>query len=197
MSNAGKTTLAAASSGLLFGAGLVISGMTDPAKVLGFLDFFGNWDGRLMFVMGGAIAVNAPLTWWIRRRHAPVLQPSFRIPVSHASWRDQIDMPLVLGSALFGIGWGLSGYCPGPAIVSVSSLVDGSLAALTFTSSMIVGMAAFAGWERRRTEPKSNADGSDADGYEADGYDDAASNTARSPRASLPQSLNASNRSRT
>jgi uncharacterized protein len=154
VNNNGKTTLAAAASGLLFGMGLVISGMTDPAKVLGFLDFFGEWDGRLMFVMGGAIAVNAPLTWWIRRRRAPMLQPSFRIPMSHAPWHTQIDAPLVLGSSLFGVGWGLSGYCPGPAIVSVSSVLDGSSAALTFTLSMIAGMAVFAAWERRRAVPK-------------------------------------------
>jgi uncharacterized protein len=152
MSNTVKTTLAAAAAGLLFGAGLVISGMTDPAKVLGFLDFFGEWDARLLFVMGGAIAVNAPLTWWIRRRRAPVLQPSFRIPVSHAPWRSQIDAPLVLGSALFGIGWGLSGYCPGPAIVSAPSILDGSLGALTFTLSMAIGMAGFAFWDRRKAE---------------------------------------------
>lgn len=143
-------TLVAAASGLLFGSGLVLSGATDPAIVLGFLDFFGEWDARLMFLMGGAIAVNAPLTWWIRRRRAPILETRFRVPVSHAPWRAQIDAPLVVGSALFGIGWGLSGYCPGPAIVSVSSILDGSLSALTFTLSMVLGMAAFAAWERRQ-----------------------------------------------
>lgn len=150
MSNTVRTIFAAAASGLLFGAGLAISGMTDPAKVLGFLDFFGEWDARLLFVMGGAIAVNAPLTWWIRRRPGPVLQPSFRIPVSHAPWRSQIDAPLVLGSALFGVGWGLSGYCPGPAIVSMPSVLDGSLGALVFALSMAIGMACFAVWERRK-----------------------------------------------
>lgn len=151
MNDVRKTILAAAASGLLFGAGLALSGMTDPAKVLGFLDFFGNWDGRLMFVMGGAIAVNAPLTWWIRRRRAPLLQPTFRVPVSHGPWYRQLDIPLVLGSALFGVGWGLAGYCPGPALVSVSSVLDGSLAALTFTCAMIAGMGLFAAWERRNT----------------------------------------------
>lgn len=148
-------TLAAAASGLIFGAGLAISGATDPAVVLAFLDFFGDWDARLLFLMGGAIAVNAPLTWWIRRRRAPLLQPSFRVPVSHAPWRAQIDAPLVIGSALFGVGWGLSGYCPGPAIVSVSSVVDGSLAALTFTLSMVLGMAGFAVWERHQSDARS------------------------------------------
>lgn len=140
--------LAAAASGLLFGAGLAIGGVTDPAKVLGFLDFFGEWDARLLFLMGGALVVNAPLTWWIRRRRTPLLQPSFQVPASHAPWRSQIDAPLVIGGAVFGVGWGLSGYCPGPAIVSVSSVVDGSLAALTFTLAMVFGMAGFAVWER-------------------------------------------------
>lgn len=158
MSDSAKTTLAAAASGLLFGAGLVISGMTDPAKVLGFLDFFGDWDARLIFVMGGAIAVNAPLTWWIRRRRAPLLQPTFRVPVSHGPWYAQIDGRLVLGSAVFGIGWGLSGYCPGPAIVSVSSVVDGSLAALTFILAMIAGMAVFAVWDRKKSNSTASAD---------------------------------------
>lgn len=151
MNNPRKTILAAAASGLLFGAGLALSGMTDPAKVLGFLDFFGDWDGRLLFVMGGAIAVNAPLTWWIRRRRAPLLQPTFRIPVSHAPWYAQLDTPLILGSALFGVGWGLSGYCPGPALVSVASVVDGDLAASAFTLAMITGMGLFTAWERWNT----------------------------------------------
>lgn len=150
MNATGKTIVAAAVSGLLFGTGLLISGMTDPAKVLGFLGFFGDWDARLLFVMGGAIAVNAPLTWWILRRRTPLLEPSFRIPSYTARWHEQIDAPLVLGSALFGVGWGLAGYCPGPAIVSAASFVDGHVRALVFILSMIAGMALFTAWQRAR-----------------------------------------------
>lgn len=154
MTRVGKTLLAAAVSGVLFGAGLAISGMTDPAKVLGFLDFFGNWDGRLLAVMSGAIAVNAPLTWWIRQRRAPVLQPHFRIPTFSGPWHSHVDAPLVIGSAMFGVGWGLAGYCPGPAIVSSSSLAEASSAALVFTFSMIVGMATFAAFGSRKASGK-------------------------------------------
>ncbi len=97
-------------SGLLFGAGLVLSGMTRPDKVIGFLDLTGDWDPSLAFVMVGAIGVFAFAAWAARRQTRPVWAPSFQWPT-----RKDIDARLLLGSALFGLGWGLAGYCPGPA----------------------------------------------------------------------------------
>jgi uncharacterized membrane protein YedE/YeeE len=123
-------TLAA---GLLFGAGLVISGMTDARNVLGFLDVFGPWRPELMGVMGGAVVVHALLLAtirWARRGH---LAPA---GLEHDR---QIDAPLVLGAAIFGIGWGLSGYCPGP---SITALGFGAPAPVVFVATMIVGLLA-------------------------------------------------------
>lgn len=139
-------------SGALFGAGLVVGGMTDPSKIFAFLDFFGDWDASLMFVMGGAIAVNAPLTWWLRRREKPILQASYSIPASSAPWRSQLNAPLLVGAALFGVGWGLGGYCPGPALVSLPGVVDASSMtnALTFTLAMIAGMMAHSVYDKQR-----------------------------------------------
>jgi uncharacterized membrane protein YedE/YeeE len=116
-------------SGLLFGAGLVMSGMTLPAKVRGFLDFSGGWDPTLAFVMGGAIAVHFTAYRLIRGRAAPVLAPSFQIPT-----RRDIDGKLLVGAALFGLGWGLGGYCPGPAMVSLTS---GAPSVLVFVAAML------------------------------------------------------------
>ncbi|WP_431025688.1 DUF6691 family protein [Halomonas sp. H5] len=104
-------------AGLLFGLGLAISGMTDPARVLGFLDIAGAWDPTLMFVLGGAVLttfIGYRLVW---RRGAPLVGNAFRLPT-----RQDIDARLIAGSALFGIGWGLSGYCPGPAFASLGGL---------------------------------------------------------------------------
>ncbi|MGY4314478.1 hypothetical protein ACVWW1_003805 [Bradyrhizobium sp. JR3.5] len=98
--------------GLIFGAGLLISGMTDPQKVLGFLDLFGAWDATLAFVMAGAVAVSATGFAIARRRTAPAFSARFLWPD-----RNDIDAPLVGGAVLFGIGWGLAGICPGPALV--------------------------------------------------------------------------------
>ena len=125
-------------SGLLFGVGLIVSGMTHPAKVQGFLDLGGLWDPSLGLVMGGAIAVTLPVFQWIqRRRKAPPMN-------------GPIDRRLVIGSVLFGVGWGLSGFCPGPALVSASA---GSGEALVYVLTMGVGMLignCFGGSDRRR-----------------------------------------------
>jgi hypothetical protein len=127
-----KRNLAALLAGLLFGVGLLISGMTQPAKVIGFLDLAGDWDASLALVMGGAILVHAPLSRLILRRRSPLLVPAFSMP----TLRD-IEPRLVGGAALFGVGWGLGGYCPGPAIVSAGS---GAPGAIVFLVAMTVGL---------------------------------------------------------
>jgi uncharacterized membrane protein YedE/YeeE len=125
----------AGAAGALFGAGLLVSGMTHPTRVIGFLDVTGRWDPSLAFVMGGAVLVYAiALRWVRRRRQSPWFEIKFHLPT-----RRDIDPPLILGAALFGIGWGLGGLCPGPAIVSAAS---GSLAALAFLAAMLAGMYA-------------------------------------------------------
>ncbi len=120
-------------SGLLFGAGLTLSGMTDPARVRGFLDIAGRWDPTLVFVMGGAVLVMAG-AWRIQSRmKRPLFGEKFSLPD-----RRDFDARLILGSALFGIGWGLAGLCPGPAI---ASLVLAPAAVLPFVAAMLAGMA--------------------------------------------------------
>jgi uncharacterized membrane protein YedE/YeeE len=126
--------------GLVFGAGLLISGMTDPQKVLGFLDLFGAWDATLAFVMAGAVAVAAAGFALARRRTAPLFSARFLWPE-----RSDIDAPLVVGSVLFGIGWGLVGICPGPALVNLAGL---SLPIVVFVVAMILGMIGYARWRR-------------------------------------------------
>jgi hypothetical protein len=126
--------LVAAVAGAIFGAGLLLSGMTDPAKVLGFLDVTGAWDGSLAFVMMGAIGVHAVAYRLIRRRERPLLEAGFHVPL-----RCDLDGKLVLGAALFGAGWGLAGFCPGPALVAAAS---GATSALVFAAAMVVGMLA-------------------------------------------------------
>ncbi|MCJ2185042.1 YeeE/YedE family protein [Novosphingobium sp. 1949] len=122
-------------SGLLFGAGLALSGMMDPARVRGFLDVAGHWDPTLAFVMGGAVLVMA-LAWAIQRRmHRPALCEEFALPGTRL-----IDARLIGGAALFGVGWGLGGLCPGPAI---ASLVFHPLDASVFVVAMLAGMALF------------------------------------------------------
>lgn len=117
--------------GALFSVGLGISGMTDPNKVIAFLDVTGNWDPSLAFVMAGAMVPNIILFRFILKRDKPVLDSRFHLPDNNA-----IDWRLVSGAALFGIGWGMSGYCPGPAITSV---VGGGSLAILFVATMIVG----------------------------------------------------------
>lgn len=120
-------------SGALFGAGLTLSGMTDPARVRGFLDVFGRWDPTLAFVMGGAVIVMA-IAWRIQSRMArPLFGETFSLPD-----RRDFDGRLIAGSALFGIGWGIAGLCPGPA---VASLALSPLAVLPFLAAMLAGMA--------------------------------------------------------
>ena len=118
--------------GALFGVGLLISGMTKPDKVSGFLDFFGKWDGSLMFVMVGAIGVHLVLIRLIARRTRPLYSETFVERV-----RRNVDAPLLLGASLFGIGWGLAGYCPGPALVALGTLNSG---AVVFVVAMVLGM---------------------------------------------------------
>ena len=120
--------------GTLFAAGLGISGMTQPDRVIGFLDFFGRWDGSLMFVMGGAVITNL-FFYRVVRGHAPVLGAAFRIPTSK-----QISPRLIIGSGMFGIGWGMAGFCPGPALVSLS---NGATDVLIFVGAMVGGMYLF------------------------------------------------------
>jgi len=115
--------LASLLSGLIFGAGLIISGMSNPAKVQNFLDLAGLWDPSLIFVMGGAIAVTAPGFWLLRKRNAPLFGAAFHWP-----GRKDIDGRLIGGAVLFGLGWGVTGYCPGPAIVGLPMLATGTLA---------------------------------------------------------------------
>ena len=130
-----NAVLAAFISGLIFAVGLAISGMTQPGKVTAFLDLFGNWDPSLAFVMLGAIAVYAVLYRLIRRRATPFFAPIFSVPT-----RNDLDARLIGGAALFGIGWGLGGFCPGPA---VTSLASGHLSVFIFVASMLAGMFLF------------------------------------------------------
>ncbi len=123
--------IVALGTGLLFGLGLAVSRMVDPAKVLGFLDFAGNWDPTLAFVMGGALLVTLPLTVPTLKRSKPILARAFALPT-----KTQLDSRLIGGSALFGVGWGLVGYCPGPAI---SSLAYAREETLIFLVAMVVG----------------------------------------------------------
>ena len=131
--------------GLIFGAGLLISGMTDPQKVLGFLDMSGAWDATLAFVMAGAVAVASIGFALARRSAAPVFATRFSWPE-----RRDIDAPLMAGAVLFGIGWGLVGICPGPALVNLAGL---SLPIVVFVVAMVLGMLGYELWQRR-TIPK-------------------------------------------
>jgi uncharacterized protein len=121
-------------AGLVFGLGLLLSGMASPAKVQGFLDVFGGrWDPSLALVMAGAIAVSAPVFWLIERRGRTLRGEALNLPPKQG-----VNGRLLAGGALFGIGWGLAGYCPGPALVALGS---GSLPALGFVAAMLAGMA--------------------------------------------------------
>lgn len=128
--------LSAFASGLLFGLGLVISQMVNPAKVLGFLDVFGSWDPSLALVMAGAVGVSALGTWIARGRGAPVLARRLELPT-----RRDLDPRLIGGAALFGIGWGLVGFCPGPAL---TALTFGPWTVFVFVAAMGAGMILFA-----------------------------------------------------
>jgi hypothetical protein len=136
-------------SGLVFGLGLLLSGMTNPTKVLGFLDLAGAWDPSLALVMGGALAVAAGAFAVARRRTASLLGEPLRLPVAR-----QIDARLVGGSLLFGIGWGVAGFCPGPALVALGL---GSAQAVLFVLAMLAGMGLFELFERLRSSRRLRA----------------------------------------
>ncbi len=127
-----RTLLASFLIGTVFGIGLAVSQMINPAKVIGFLDFAGDWDPTLAFVMVGALAVTAPGFAMIRKRPAPILGGTFRLP----SRRD-VNGRLLGGAAVFGVGWGLAGFCPGPAIAALSS---GQWPVAAFFAAMVGGM---------------------------------------------------------
>lgn len=127
-----RLSIAAFFSGALFGVGLAMSGMTDPQRVLGFLDIFGDFDPALLFVLGGAVMTTLILFRFVLRRGSPVLASTFQL----SSLR-HLDRRLLGGAALFGIGWGIAGYCPGPAL---AGLGIGSREALWFVPAMIAGM---------------------------------------------------------
>lgn len=141
--------LSALVAGLLFGAGLIVSGMTRPAKVLGFLDVSGAWDASLLFVMLGAIAVHAIAYRMIRGRSAPLFSPTFAVPT-----RRDLDAKLLIGAAMFGAGWGLGGYCPGPGI---ASLPAGGLGAAVFVVAMLAGMFVTGRIEKAQTANRSDS----------------------------------------
>ena len=147
------TLLVYALTGLLFGSGLVISGMLDPAKVLNFLDFAGSWDPSLAFVLGGAVIVAAIGFRIAGRRTRPVLAARFHWPT-----RTTLDARLLIGPAIFGIGWGLSGFCPGPAVASIALLAPGTI---IFVVALLAGMA-LARWILDRTPASDAAQDEDA-----------------------------------
>jgi len=130
-----KNSLSATVVGFIFALGLGISGMTDPKKVIGFLDVFGNWDPSLLFVMAGSIAVHFLSFKLIVKRPSPLLSAHWHVPK-----KTEITKSLIFGSIIFGIGWGLAGFCPGPALTSLASLQKGPA---LFVATMILGMYLF------------------------------------------------------
>jgi uncharacterized protein len=135
---------AAFAAGLVFGVGLIVSGMTDPGKVIGFLDVAGKWDPSLAFVMGGAVLVGLFAFALARRRARALLGDAMHLPQ-----RRDVDNRLVAGSLVFGIGWGLAGFCPGPALVSFAS---GEAKAAVFVAAMLGGMIIYHAAERFLSE---------------------------------------------
>ena len=130
-----RHAFAAFAVGFIFAIGLGISGMTQPAKVVGFLDFFGSWDPSLIFVMGGSVIVHFITYRLIRKRNSPLFSPHWHVPT-----KKEITPALVGGSILFGVGWGLAGYCPGPAMTSLASF-DSRV--FVFVGTMLLGMYLF------------------------------------------------------
>jgi uncharacterized protein len=141
--------VAALLAGLVFGLGLIVSGMANPAKVLGFLDLAGRWDPSLAFVMAGAILIGLPAFALARRRGRSYLGLEMKLPTAR-----HVDRRLVGGSVLFGIGWGLAGFCPGPAIVALGM---GQAKALIFVAAMLAGMGLFEWLERRKAQSLAQA----------------------------------------
>lgn len=142
-----RASLAALASGLVFGLGLIVSGMTNPAKVIGFLDLFGDWDPSLALVMGSALIVTGVGYRLIWRAGSPWAGAAFQVPKNR-----QLDARLAAGAALFGVGWGLAGLCPGPAITALAS---GNGTIFVFVVAMVLGMALYRGFtiveSRRRS----------------------------------------------
>lgn len=135
--------------GLVFGIGLLVSGMANPAKVLGFLDLAGHWDPSLALVMAGAVAVGAVGFAFARRRGETLLGTPMNLPTA-----TQLDKSLIAGSLLFGVGWGLAGFCPGPALVALGAA---EVKAMVFVAAMVVGMAVFEFLGSRSLAPKGAA----------------------------------------
>jgi uncharacterized membrane protein YedE/YeeE len=142
--------------GLVFGAGLLISGMVQPTKVLAFLDIFGAWDPSLAVVMAAALAVSVPGFRLANGRSRPLLADQSFWPT-----RNQIDRPLIMGAALFGIGWGLVGLCPGPALESLATLSPGIL---VFVAAMAGGMTLHDFWQKPQPKLRNEAALAEADG---------------------------------
>jgi uncharacterized membrane protein YedE/YeeE len=134
-------TVSSLLAGLLFGLGLILSGMANPAKVLGFLDLAGRWDPSLAFVMAGAIAIGAVAFRVARTRTSTLLGAPIKLPTAQ-----QIDRRLLVGGLLFGVGWGIAGFCPGPALVALGM---GDIKAVVFVCAMLAGMGIFQFFERR------------------------------------------------
>ena len=133
-------------SGLVFGVGLIVSQMSSPAKVIGFLDIAGNWDPSLALVMGGALAVFGAVYWRTKGRKAPLIAEQFAAPTE-----TRIDRPLLAGSLMFGVGWGQSGFCPGRAVVSTAF---GNPLVWVFVAAMIAGMLLYRFLSRRRVNDR-------------------------------------------
>lgn len=138
-----RTNIAALASGLLFGIGLALSGMIDPNRILGFFDVFGDWNPALLYTFVGALGVSAIAFRFVLNRPKPLLVERFALPDRKAT----LDPQLLVGSAMFGIGWGLSGYCPGPALASLSFANAGTL---VFIVAMLIGMRAHDWLQLRR-----------------------------------------------
>lgn len=143
------SVLVALVSGLVFGLGLIVSGMVNPAKILSFLDLAGRWDPSLAFVMAGAIAVCVPAFAVARRRTVSLLGAQMQLPTARL-----IDRRVVFGSAVFGIGWGIAGFCPGPGLVALGMGVP---QAAVFVPAMLAGMGAVALLERRKRSRAANS----------------------------------------
>jgi uncharacterized membrane protein YedE/YeeE len=139
-----KANFTALTAGVVFGVGLGVAGMTQPDRIIGFLDVAGTWNASLAFVMMGALAVHVVLLRVVRRRGKPLFDTELHLPT-----RKDIDPRLVAGAAIFGVGWGLAGYCPGPALVTLGSA---SPAAILFVAAMAIGMVA-----QHMTDAKRNA----------------------------------------
>ncbi|WP_376784289.1 DUF6691 family protein [Comamonas terrigena] len=136
------SSLVALAAGLVFGLGLILSGMGNPAKVQNFLDFFGTWDPSLALVMGGAIAVGLVAFTWAKHRKTSLLGEPMQLPTASA-----VDRRLLTGAALFGTGWGLAGFCPGPAVMNLATLQS---EVWLFVAAMLAGMLLQHWWATRR-----------------------------------------------